>query len=81
MLSKTLPFVIESGLTNSTNKKYLHGWINWADWCNNKQEVELCPAEPFYVVNFLNHIRFISSKKGSVITAFFEIKWSVVDST
>ena len=27
MLSKTLPFEIESGLANSTNKKYFHGWI------------------------------------------------------
>ena len=26
MLSKSLPFVIESGLANSTNKKYFHGW-------------------------------------------------------
>ena len=55
ILSKTLPFVIESGLTNSTNKKL--------DWCNSKQEVDLCPADPFYVAIFLNHIVFTSVRK------------------
>ena len=75
MISKTLPFVIESGLANSTNKKYLHGWKAWADWCNSKQEVHLCPADPFYVVILLNHIVFTSDKKGSVITAFYGIRW------
>ena len=75
MLSKSLPFVIESGLANSTNKKYFHGWKAWADWCNSKQEVHLCPADPFYVAIFLNHILFTSGKKGSVITAFYGIRW------
>ena len=72
MLSKALPFVIESGLANSTNKKYFHGWKTWVDWCNSKQEVDLCPADPFYVTIFLNHILFTSGKKGSVITTFIE---------
>ena len=30
-LSKTLPFVIESGLAIICNKKYFRGWKNWAD--------------------------------------------------
>ena len=75
MLSKSLPFVNESGLANSTNKKYFHGWKVWADWCNSKQEVHLCPADLFYVAIFLNHILFTSGKKGSVITAFYGIRW------
>ena len=75
MLSKALPFVIESGLANSTNKKYFHGWKTWVDWCNSKQEVDLCPADPFYVTIFLNHILFTSGKKGSVITTFYRIRW------
>ena len=75
MLSKTLPFVIKSRLANSTNKKYFHGWKTLVDWCNTKQEVELCPVDPFYVVIFPNHILFTSGKKGSVITAFYGIRW------
>ena len=63
MLSKTLPFVIESELANSTNKTYFHGWKTLADWCNSKQEVDLCPADPFYVAIFLNHIVFTSVRK------------------
>ena len=30
-LSKTLPFVIESGLAIICNKPYFRGWKNWAD--------------------------------------------------
>ena len=29
MSPNTLPFAIESGLANSTNKKYFHGWKTW----------------------------------------------------
>ena len=47
----------------------------WVDWCNSKQEVDLCPADSFYVVIFLNHILFTSGKKGSFITAFYGIRW------
>ena len=71
MLSKTLPFVIKSGVANSANKKYFRGWKILADWCNSNQEVELCPADPFYVAIFRNHILFTSGKKGSVIIAFY----------
>ena len=74
-LSNTLPFIIESALANSTNKKYLHGWKTWADWSSSKQEVSLCPADPFYVAIFLNHVLFISGKKGSIVTAFYGIRW------
>ena len=45
------------------------------DWCNCKQEVDLCSADQFYVAIFLNHILFRSSKKGSVIIAFYGIRW------
>ena len=74
MLSKTLPFVIESGLANFNNKKYLYGWKTWADWCSSKQEVDLCAADPFYVAVFLNYIVFTPREKGSVITAFYGIR-------
>ena len=74
MLSKTLPFVIESGMANSAYKKYFNGWKIWADWHNSKQEVDLCPADPFYVTIFLNHFPFTSGKNNSVITAFYGIR-------
>ena len=74
MLSKTLPFVIEFKLPNSTNKKYFYGWRTWADQCNSKQEVDLCLADPFYWALFFNHILFKSGKKDSVITAFYGIR-------
>ena len=45
-LSKTLRFVIESGLAATTNKKYFRGWKNWVDWSNSKQGVISCPADP-----------------------------------
>ena len=69
-LSNTLPFIIESALANSTNKKYFHRWKTWVDWSNSKLEVNLCPANPFDVAIFLNHILFTSGKKGSIVTAF-----------
>ena len=75
MLSKTLPFVIESELGNSTSKTYFQGWNTWADLCNSEQEVDLCTADPFFVAIFLNHILFTSDEKGSVIAAFYGVRW------
>ena len=49
MLSNTLPFVIESVLTNSTDKNHFHGWKAWSDWCNSKQEVEDSPTNNHFV--------------------------------
>ena len=45
---------------------------------NLKQEVDLCPREPFYVASFLKNILFTSGtfQKGSVITAFYRIRWA-----
>ena len=34
-----------------------------------------CPADPFYLAIYLNHVLFISGAKGSIITAFYGIKW------
>ena len=75
MLTKNLPIVIESGLANFTNKKCFHGWKTWTDWCNSKQEIDLCSADPFHVAIFLNHILFTSGKKASVITTFYGIRF------
>ena len=72
---KNLAFVNESGLANSTNRKYFHGWKTWADWCDSKQEVHLFPAYPSHVATFLNHILFTLGKKASVETAFYGIRW------
>ena len=70
-----MPFVIESGLAATTNKKYFRGRKNWVDWSNSKQGVIYCPADPFYVAIYLNHVIFISGPQGSIITAFYGIKW------
>ena len=74
-LSKTLPFVIESGLAATSNKKYFRGWKYWADWSNSIQEVISCPAFPFYLAICLNPVLFTSSAKGSIITVFYGIRW------
>ena len=66
---------MKSELANSTNKKYFHGWKTWADWYNSKQVEDLRPADPLNLAIFLNHILFTSGKKGSVVTAFYEIRW------
>ena len=34
-----------------------------------------CPADLFYVAIYLNHALFISGAKGSIITAFYGIRW------
>ena len=70
-----MSFVIESGLAATTNKKYFRGRKNWVDWSNSKQGVIYCPADPFYVAMYLNHVLFISRTQGSIITAFYGIKW------
>ena len=50
-------------------------WKTYSHWCNGKQELVLYPVDPFYVSIFLNHILFTYGKKGSVITAFYGIRW------
>ena len=35
-----------------------------------------CPGDPFYVPIYLNHVPFISGAKGSIITAFYGIRWA-----
>ena len=79
MLPKNLPFVIESGLVNSTNKKYVHGWKTWADCCNSKQKVDLCPADTFYVAIFPNYILFTSGKKERF--SYNSILWNKMGSS
>ena len=74
-LSKTLPFVIESRLTAKSNKKYFRGWKNWLDWSSSKQGVISCPADSFYIAIYLNHVLFITGTTGSVIAAFYGIRW------
>ena len=60
-LSKTLPFIIESRLVATTNKKYFRGWKNWVDSSKRKRGVISNPADPFYVAMYLKsctlHIR------------------------
>ena len=34
-----------------------------------------CPADPFYVAIYHNHVLFISGAKDSIITAFYGIRW------
>ena len=70
-LPKNLPFVIESGLAVTTNKRYFRGWKNWVDWSNIKQGVISCFADPFHAAKYLNHVLFISGTKGSTITALY----------
>ena len=48
---------------------------NLLDWSNSKQGVISCPADPFCVVMFFNHVLFMSGATGSIITAFYRIRW------
>ena len=51
------------------------GWKSWVDWSNSKQGVIYCPADPFYIAIYLNHVHFISGAKGSILTSFYGIRW------
>ena len=51
------------------------GWKSWVDWSSSKQGVIYCPADPFYIAIYLNHVLFISGAKGSILTSFYGIRW------
>ena len=58
------------------SKNYFCGWKNWVDWSSIKQGVISCPADPFYVTTYHNHVLFMSVAKGSIILAVYGIRWS-----
>jgi len=74
-LASTLPTIIYSGLAEKTSDKYLSGWNKWLHWCSVNQEVVPRPAEPFFVALYLNHVLFTKGTVGSLITAFYGIRW------
>ena len=74
-LSKSLPEVIYAAKAKSTNYKYEAGWKKWVDWCQGKNEVMVCPAEPFFVSLYLNFVFRETKKVGAIKTAFYGIRW------
>ena len=67
-LASTLPTILYHGLAENTTDKYQRAWIKWCDWSSN-------PAEPFFVSLYLNHVLFTKGKVGSIISAFYGIRW------
>ena len=45
-------------------------------WAEGKTEVDVRPAQPFYVAIYLNRLLFVKGKKGSISTAFYGIRWA-----
>ena len=67
--------MIYAGLASSTTDKYVNGWKKWVNWCSEKQEVKIRPAEPFYVAIYFNHLLFTNGTKGCITAAFYGIRW------
>ena len=74
-MSATLPSIIESGLSSSTNNKYHTGWNRWLNWSGRNSEVNKLPANPFFVALFLNYILTEFKTKGALVSAFYGIRW------
>ena len=74
-MSKALPAILYSGLSEKTVDKYLSGWNNWLHWCKQKDEISPRPADPFHVAIYLNHLLFVTGKHGSQTAAFYGIRW------
>ena len=77
LLNETLPYIITKGRADSTTTKYNQGWRGWVRWAEQKSEVKIRPAHPFYVAIYLNHLLFVNRKKGSITAAFYGIRWTV----
>lgn len=75
-LTDSLPFVIQSGRARSTVEKYETGWKNWLIWSEGKPEVCQCPADPFFVAIYLNHVLHANGTKGALISAMYGIRWA-----
>ena len=75
-LSSSLTNVLEASHAKSTNDKYSKAWHKWIQWSGTKPEIVSIPAKPFDVALYLNHLRLTKSTRGSIISAFYGIRWA-----
>ncbi|XP_066915915.1 integrase/recombinase xerD homolog [Clytia hemisphaerica] len=75
-LKYSLTTVLEASHAKSTNDKYSKAWQKWIEWTSTKPEIQAIPAKPLDVALYLNHLRLTRSTKGSVISAFYGIRWA-----
>ena len=76
LLASTLPYIIRKGRANTAIDKYKSGWSGWVEWSKSKDEVSTRPAQPFFVVIYLNYLYFTRQSKGCVTIAFYGIRWA-----
>ena len=75
-LTASLPHVLLSALADSTNYKYQQGWRKWVKSAENKPEVSILPADPFYVAIYLNYLVHTNGTVGAVHSAAYGINWA-----
>lgn len=70
-----LPVLLESAYAKSTLRKYKPAWEKWVSWAGPFDEVNCCPADPFYVAVYLNDLTNSLATEGTLTAAILGIRW------
>ena len=74
MLRRSLPYLVQKGVADSTYHKYSKAWEKWLQWSSDKG-IPGRPAQPYFVAIYLNRLLFVNNNKGCLTAAVYGIRW------
>lgn len=70
-----IPELLDAAFAENTLRKYRSAWAKWVAWCGKYQEINYCPADPFFICIYFNDLILEKSSIGTITTAVCGIRW------
>ena len=70
-----LPSLLDAAFAETSLQKYRSAWSKWVDWCKQYDEVQHCPADPFFICIYFNDLILDKAPIGAITAALCGIRW------
>ena len=74
-----LPDLFKAAFAEGTLDKYIRAWNKWVEWTKSFDEVNHCPADPFFVCIYFNDLVLNKTPVSGIISALCGIRWGHIN--